>query len=115
MHHADDAELSKRAHGLKIEIDVTSRKIEVISLRIDLLLGIFKKSDTGSIRSLGDIHVGNGRTREHVEALDAQVKMQRLDLDYLVRRVAIQIAAVSPRPPTFSIPDFSVASALEAA
>lgn len=101
VHQVDDAELSKRAHGLNIEVVVTSRKIEVISLWTDLLLGIFKKSDTESIRSLGDIYVGNSRSREHVEALEAQVKMQRLDLDFLDRRVAIQIVAVSPRPPPY--------------
>lgn len=62
VHQVDDAELSKRAHGLNIEVVVTSRKIEVISLWTDLLLGIFKKSDTESIRSLGDIYVGNSRS-----------------------------------------------------
>lgn len=117
VHQTDDAELSKRAHGLKIEIAVANRKIEVMSLWTDLLVTI-AKSDTESIRKQGDNFVGsNHSAKEWTEALEAQIKMQKLDLDFLDRRVANQIAAVSPQPRTLSTSncsDFSVFSGLEA-
>lgn len=97
-HQTDDAELSKRAHSLKIEIAVASRRIEVISLWTDLLLETFGNLDTQSFRPPGDIYVGNSRSTRHCsEALEAQLKMRRIDLDFLERRAANQIAAVSPQ------------------
>lgn len=118
VHPTNDEELSKRAHGLKIEIAIANRKIEVISLWTDLLPGIIAKSDTESIRKQGDSFVGNNRSaRQWIEALEAQIKMQKLDLDFLDRRTNNQIAAVSPKPRTLSTSNFShfsVFSGLEA-
>lgn len=58
----------------------------MVSQWTDLLLGTFD-TDTESIQAPGDIYVGNSRsTRQWIEALEAQVKMQRLDLDSLDRR-----------------------------
>lgn len=95
-HLADDLELSKRAHGLKIAIAVANRRIEVVSLWTNLLL---EKFGTESVRTPKDIYVANSpSTRQCIEALEAQVKMERLDLDFLDRRVACQVAAVSLQP-----------------
>lgn len=77
-HHPsdDDAELSKRAHGLKIELAVASRRIEVISIWDGFAIGTFEKSDIESFRTSEDAYIDDCCSiRQWIEALEAQVKM----------------------------------------
>ena len=102
-------ELSKRAHSLKIELAVASRRIEVISLWTDLLLRTFEKSDIESFRTPEDVYIEDCHSmRQWIEALEAQVKMQRLDLKFLDSRAANQIAAVGPQSRILGASDFSL-------
>lgn len=93
-----DVELSKRAHGLQIEVAVSYRKIKVISLWIDLLLGVFKSAgaDKKTLPSKAAGAEEAHSVKQWIEAMEAQRKMQVLDVEFLERRAANQTAAVSP-------------------
>ena len=96
VHRTSDEELSKSTHGLTIEVGVARRRSAVVSLWIDVLLGAFKERDTELVQTPRTIQVQESHsTKQWIEALSVQNKMQKLDVEFLERRVTNQTAAVS--------------------
>lgn len=98
VNRTSDEELSKSTHGLTIEISVAHRRIASLLLWTDLLLGTFKKTDVNLLQTPKSVHQQESHSiKQWIEALTVQIKMQKLDVEFMERRVANQTAAVSSR------------------
>ena len=88
-----DAELSRIAHGLRIQIAAVNRKVDVISIWLELLLQGLSRGD----RKAAD----RRRMPEWLDNMKTQHKMTRLDVDLLAKRAENQVGAVcqTPSPP----------------
>lgn len=98
-----DEELSISAHGLTIDIAIAYRKNAVLSLWTGLLLESIKKAHLALVQLPGTVDLQESHSMmQWTEYLDTQVKMQKLDVEFLGRRAANQTAAVSfPNIPQF--------------
>ena len=82
-----DVELSRVSHGLRIQVAVACRRVEVVSIWIDLLLESLRKEQTSDTE---------GTTiSQWLQNMSAKAKMAKLDADYLSRRADNQVGAVS--------------------
>ncbi len=91
-----DVELSRVAHGVKIQVAVVRRRIEAVSIWIELLLeGLMQDQPNPARADLMLQWVRNMRT---------QAKMAKLDVDLNATRAENQVGAVSN---TCSLPLYS--------
>ena len=87
-----DAELSRIAHGLRIQIASVHRKVDVVSIWIELLLqGLTRVDRKAADRRMMPEWLDNMRT---------QHKMTKLDVDFLAKRAENQVGAVSSAFPS---------------
>ena len=89
-----DSELSKDAHGVKIEIALIRRRIEVISYWGDQLLE--KCAEMVDTTSSAPATIGNREEMlQWIKNMKSRVKMVVLDTEYLETRATNQVGAVS--------------------
>ncbi|MCJ1385517.1 hypothetical protein MMC17_008640 [Xylographa soralifera] len=84
-----DVELSRKAHGLRIEIPDLCRRVNVASIWIELLLESLTQ-DQGSFATKGLII-------QWLENMKIQAKMAKLDAEFIAKRVDNQVGAVYNR------------------
>ena len=82
-----DVELSRIAHGLKIQVAVLCRRIEVVLYWIELLTESLKQEQNDS--------ASGGVLLEWVRNMKIKTQMAKLDIDLIAKRADIQVGAVS--------------------
>ena len=90
-----DVELSRVSHGLRIQIAVACRRVEVISIWIEHLLESLKEEHTydkdGSV------------ILQWLQNMNMQIKMIKLDVDLLAKRAENQVGAVGKADYSFPV------------
>ena len=94
-----DVELSRVAHGAKIQTAVVRRRIEAVSVWIELLLESLIQDQTNSARAESML--------QWVRNMKTQAKMAKLDVDLNATRAENQVGAVSN---TSSLPLYSASA-----
>ena len=94
-----DGELSRVAHGLRIQVAVLCRRIEVVTIWIELLLESLTQDQKYSARTTSML--------QWVRNMKTQVKMTRLDVDLIAKRAENQVGAVSNADSSGALPPFS--------
>ena len=91
-----DVELSRVAHGAKIQVAVVCRRIEAVTVWIELVLELLlqDQTDSASTRSM----------LQWVRNMKTQAKMAKFDVDLIAKRAENQVGAVSN---AYSSPLFS--------
>ena len=91
-----DVELSRVAHGAKIQVAVVCRRIEAVSMWIELLLeGLTQdQTDSASTRSM----------LQWVRNMKTQAQVAKFDVDLMAKRAENQVGAVSN---AYSLPLYS--------
>ena len=87
-----DIELSRVAHGMRIQVAVVCRRIEVASIWVELLLESLAL-DRGSDTAGGGVD-GKVMLLQWVRNIKTQAKMARLDGELIAKRVENQVGAV---------------------
>jgi hypothetical protein len=82
-----DVELSRIAHGLRIQVAVLSRRIETVLYWIELLGESLKQEQNDS--------AGGEMLLEWVRNMKIKTQMAKLDIDLIAKRAEIQVGAVS--------------------
>ena len=82
-----DVELSRVAHGAKIQVAVVCRRIEAVSVWIDLLLEGLIQDQTDSARARSML--------QWVRNMKTQAQMAKFDVDLCAKRAENQVGAVS--------------------
>ena len=82
-----DVELSRRAHGLGINISNLCRRVNVASIWIELLLESLTRDQGGS--------ASKGSIVQWLENMKVQAKMAKLDVEFITSRANNQVGAVS--------------------
>lgn len=82
-----DVELSREAHGLRIQTGVVCRRIEVASIWIELLLESLTKDQNDS--------ANRSSMLQWLRNMETEVKMAKLDVDFIAKRAENQVGAVS--------------------
>ena len=89
-----DVELSRVAHGAKIQVAVVCRRIEAVTVWIELVLELLLQDQTGSASTRPML--------QWVRNMKTQAKMAKFDVDLIAKRAENQVGAVSnacPLPP----------------
>ncbi|MCJ1266421.1 hypothetical protein MMC22_006306 [Lobaria immixta] len=81
-----DVELSREAHGLRIQTAVVCRRIEVTSIWIELLLESFTKDRNDSVNRAWML--------QWLRNMEIEVKMAKLDVDLIAKRAENQVGAI---------------------
>ena len=82
-----DVELSRKAHGLRIEVPDLCRRVSAASIWIELLLESLTQ-DQGGFATKGLIV-------QWLENMKIQAKMAKLDMEFIAKRIDNQVGAVS--------------------
>ena len=82
-----DVELSRVAHGLRIQVAVVCRRIGVASIWIELLLESLTQDQKNS--------ASRESILQRVRNMKTQVKMAKLDVELIAKRAENQVGAVS--------------------
>ena len=95
-----DVELSRVAHGLRIQVAVVCRRIEVVTIWIELLLESLTQDQKNSACTTSML--------QWVRNMKTQVKMAKLDVDLIAKRAENQVGAVSNADSSGALPPYSI-------
>ena len=82
-----DVELSRVAHGVRIQVAVVCRRIEAVTVWIELVLELLTQDQTDSARARSML--------QWARNMKTQAKMAKFDVDLIAKRAENQVGAVS--------------------
>lgn len=83
-----DVKLSRVAHGLRVQVAVVSRRIEVVAIWVELLLESLTITNQDGI-------AGGRAMKQWLRNLQMEVRMAKMDVEFNTKRAENQVGAVS--------------------